>query len=69
MPLAEKALFAGAVVYALMPLDLIPDLLPFVGQIDAGHVAKKCGFAGPVGAYQPYDAPGGYLQRHIPKRP
>ena len=31
---AEKVLFAGAVVYALMPLDLIPDLIPFVGQID-----------------------------------
>jgi uncharacterized membrane protein YkvA (DUF1232 family) len=34
VPRAEKVLFAGAVVYALMPLDLIPDLIPFVGQID-----------------------------------
>lgn len=34
VPFAEKALFAGAVLYALVPLDLIPDLLPFVGQID-----------------------------------
>ncbi|HEX8843731.1 MAG TPA: YkvA family protein [Pyrinomonadaceae bacterium] len=34
VPAAEKALFAGAVIYALMPFDLIPDLIPFVGQID-----------------------------------
>ena len=34
VPGTEKALFAGAVIYALMPLDLIPDLIPFAGQID-----------------------------------
>lgn len=34
VPRAEKVLFAGAVLYALMPLDLIPDLIPFVGQVD-----------------------------------
>lgn len=34
VPTAEKALFAGAIVYAIMPIDLIPDFLPFVGQID-----------------------------------
>ena len=38
VPLTEKALFAGAVVYALMPLDFIPDLLPFVGQIDDAYL-------------------------------
>ena len=38
VPLAEKALFAGAVVYAVMPLDFIPDLLPFVGQIDDAYL-------------------------------
>jgi uncharacterized membrane protein YkvA (DUF1232 family) len=38
VPLAEKALFAGAVIYALMPLDFIPDLLPFVGQIDDAYL-------------------------------
>ncbi len=31
---ADKALFAGAIIYAVVPLDLIPDVLPFVGQID-----------------------------------
>lgn len=34
VPTSNKALFVGAIVYALMPLDLIPDVLPFVGQID-----------------------------------
>lgn len=34
VPAAEKALFAGAIVYAIMPLDIIPDFLPFVGQLD-----------------------------------
>ena len=31
---AEKALFAGAIIYAIMPLDFIPDVLPFIGQVD-----------------------------------
>ncbi len=34
VPVAERALVAGAIVYALVPLDLIPDMLPFVGQVD-----------------------------------
>ena len=34
VPIAEKALFAAAVVYAISPLDLIPDIFPFIGQID-----------------------------------
>lgn len=34
VPVAEKALFAGAVVYVIMPLDFIPDVLPFIGQVD-----------------------------------
>ena len=38
VPAAEKALFAGATLYALMPLDFIPDLLPFVGQIDDAYL-------------------------------
>jgi uncharacterized membrane protein YkvA (DUF1232 family) len=38
VPLAEKALFAGAVLYALMPFDLIPDLLPFIGQVDDAYL-------------------------------
>jgi uncharacterized membrane protein YkvA (DUF1232 family) len=38
VPKAEKALFAGAIVYALMPLDFVPDIIPFVGQIDDAYL-------------------------------
>ena len=34
VPRTEKALVAAAVVYAIIPLDLIPDMIPFVGQVD-----------------------------------
>ena len=34
VPIAERALVAGAIAYAIVPLDLIPDMLPFVGQVD-----------------------------------
>ncbi|NOT59268.1 MAG: DUF1232 domain-containing protein [Acidobacteria bacterium] len=34
VPLAEKAFVAGAIVYVISPLDLIPDVLPFIGQVD-----------------------------------
>jgi len=29
---------AGAIVYALMPLDFIPDMLPFIGQVDDAYL-------------------------------
>lgn len=38
VPVAEKALFAGAIIYALMPFDLIPDMIPFVGQVDDSYL-------------------------------
>ena len=34
VPVKERLLVAGAIAYAIMPLDLIPDMIPFVGQID-----------------------------------
>jgi uncharacterized membrane protein YkvA (DUF1232 family) len=34
VPGKERALVAGALLYALIPLDFIPDMIPFVGQID-----------------------------------
>ena len=34
VPARERLLVAGAIVYAFVPLDFIPDMLPFVGQID-----------------------------------
>lgn len=30
----DKALVAGAVGYVIMPMDLIPDFIPFIGEID-----------------------------------
>jgi uncharacterized membrane protein YkvA (DUF1232 family) len=33
-PLAEKALLAGAIIYVISPLDFIPDVIPFIGQVD-----------------------------------
>ena len=34
VPITEKALFAAAIVYVIMPLDFIPDIFPFIGQVD-----------------------------------
>ncbi|MDF1503368.1 YkvA family protein [Roseisolibacter sp. H3M3-2] len=30
----DKALVAGAIAYILLPLDLIPDVIPFLGEVD-----------------------------------
>ena len=38
VPRTEKALFAGAIIYAIMPFDFIPDVLPFIGQIDDAYL-------------------------------
>ena len=38
VPTAEKALFVGAIVYFVMPVDLIPDIFPFIGQVDDIYV-------------------------------
>ena len=34
VPTAEKALLIGAIVYVISPLDLIPDVIPFIGEVD-----------------------------------
>ena len=34
VPTADKALFVAAIVYVISPLDLIPDVFPFIGQVD-----------------------------------
>lgn len=34
VPRTERALFAAAVIYAIIPFDFIPDMLPFIGQVD-----------------------------------
>src|SRR5689334_2328764 len=38
VPAKERLLVAGAIVYAIMPLDLIPDMIPFVGQVDDAYL-------------------------------
>jgi uncharacterized membrane protein YkvA (DUF1232 family) len=38
VPIAEKALLAAAVVYVISPLDFIPDVFPFIGQVDDLYV-------------------------------
>ena len=38
VPATERALLAGAIVYALIPFDLIPDMIPFVGQVDDAYL-------------------------------
>jgi uncharacterized membrane protein YkvA (DUF1232 family) len=38
VPRTEKALVAGAIIYAIIPFDLIPDMIPFVGQLDDAYL-------------------------------
>lgn len=38
VPAKERLLVAGAIIYAVIPLDVIPDMLPFVGQIDDAYL-------------------------------
>ena len=38
VPKAEKALFLAAIVYVISPLDFIPDVFPFFGQVDDIYV-------------------------------
>ena len=40
VPAKERLLVAGAIVYALVPLDFIPDMLPFVGQVDDAYLVS-----------------------------
>lgn len=38
VPTTERALVAGAIVYFIIPFDLIPDMIPFVGQVDDAYL-------------------------------
>jgi uncharacterized membrane protein YkvA (DUF1232 family) len=38
VPTAERALFVAAIVYVISPLDFIPDVFPFIGQVDDIYV-------------------------------
>src|SRR4030095_12471050 len=35
---SEKALFLGGIVDVISPIDLIPDIFPFIGQVDDIYV-------------------------------
>ncbi len=30
----DKLLVAGAIAYVIMPMDLVPDFIPFIGEVD-----------------------------------
>ena len=34
VPTTEKALLVGTIIYVISPIDLIPDFIPFIGEID-----------------------------------
>jgi uncharacterized membrane protein YkvA (DUF1232 family) len=38
VPKTEKALLLGAIVYFISPIDLIPDFIPFIGELDDAYV-------------------------------
>jgi len=38
VPVTERVLVGGAILYALIPFDFIPDMIPFVGQIDDAYL-------------------------------
>ena len=38
VPATERALVGAAILYAIVPFDLIPDMVPFVGQIDDAYL-------------------------------
>jgi len=34
VPTTEKALLVGTIIYVISPIDLIPDFIPFLGEVD-----------------------------------
>ena len=38
VPVTERVLVAGAILYAVIPFDFIPDMIPFVGQVDDAYL-------------------------------
>ena len=35
---ADKAILAGIIMYVIVPLDIIPDFIPFIGQVDDAYL-------------------------------
>ena len=40
VPTAEKAFLLGAIAYVISPIDLIPDVIPFIGEVDDLYVVS-----------------------------
>jgi uncharacterized membrane protein YkvA (DUF1232 family) len=38
VPTTEKVLVAAAIIYAIAPLDFLPDFIPFLGQVDDAYL-------------------------------
>ena len=35
---SDKAILAGIIMYVIVPLDVIPDFVPFIGQVDDAYL-------------------------------
>ena len=35
---ADKAILAGTIIYAITPIDVIPDFIPFIGLVDDSYL-------------------------------
>ena len=35
---ADKAIIAGIIMYVIVPIDVIPDFIPFIGQVDDSYL-------------------------------
>lgn len=35
---SDKAILAGIIMYVIVPLDIIPDFIPFIGQVDDAYL-------------------------------
>lgn len=35
---ADKAILAGTILYVISPIDILPDVIPFIGQIDDSYL-------------------------------
>jgi uncharacterized membrane protein YkvA (DUF1232 family) len=35
---SDKAILAGTIIYVIAPIDVIPDFIPFIGQVDDSYL-------------------------------
>ena len=35
---SDKAILAGTILYVIAPIDILPDVIPFIGQIDDSYL-------------------------------